>query len=400
MPWDWFGENLVQLYRQIFCIKYLVSGILSAICIFVASHALAQDKHALLIANYKYADEVGELRNTRRDADLIASSLKSIGFPEGNIQIEENVTRDRLQQYVKEYTKRVKASGKGAVSFFYYSGHGAAASPGTGARRQGDNYLIPINVTSTQTVNFWDEALPLNEVGDTLSEARDATHFLVFDACRHTLKLPDRSADRKGFVPMRFTDHVGMLVAFASAPGHSAFDSVDPDDLNGPYAVALAEELAASRNADHLHLFSRVRTRVVNATNRRQIPWIRDGFLSLFFLNELDEQKLHRGEPPSDTSADCNCVTEPKPIRLANIIWKPLADANKLVFKKQTVTYAAARTDSGFLDQVNKNNVHKVARDSQLEVGKIDGNVSWYRYIRDRGSAAVRYVSAGDAEPR
>jgi hypothetical protein len=45
-------------------------------------------------------------------------------------------------------------------------------------------------VKTTQTGELWDQSLRLTEVTRKLkTEARNATHFVVFDACRNTLQL-------------------------------------------------------------------------------------------------------------------------------------------------------------------------------------------------------------------
>jgi hypothetical protein len=51
-------------------------------------------------------------------------------------------------------------------------------------------------VKTTKTGELWDESLRLNEITRKLkAEAGNATHFVVFDACRNTLKLTRRAHD-------------------------------------------------------------------------------------------------------------------------------------------------------------------------------------------------------------
>ena len=74
------------------------------------------------------------------------------------------------------------------------------------------------------------------------TEAGNATHFVVFDACRNTLKLT-RAGSRalvqsKGFVPV--AQESGMLIAYATAEGEL---TSDVGAGAGPYARALAEEI-------------------------------------------------------------------------------------------------------------------------------------------------------------
>src|SRR5215467_13074079 len=88
--------------------------------------------------------------------------------------------------------RRVQAAGPSAVGFFYYSGHGA--SDGS------TNYLILVDVKTTETGELWDQSLRLTEIMRKLkAEAGNGTHFVVFDACRNTLKL--RQPGSRAVVP-------------------------------------------------------------------------------------------------------------------------------------------------------------------------------------------------------
>jgi uncharacterized caspase-like protein len=128
----------------------------------------------------------------------------------------------------------VQTAGPGAVGFFYYSGHGA--SDGSA------NYLIPVDVKTTETGALWDESLRLTEITRKLkAEAGNATHFVV-DACRNTVKLTQPGSravvQSKGFVPV--AQENGMLIAYATAEGELASDV---GAGAGPYTRVLAEEI-------------------------------------------------------------------------------------------------------------------------------------------------------------
>jgi hypothetical protein len=62
-------------------------------------------------------------------------------------------------------------------------------------------------VKATESGELWDQSLRLAEITRKLkAEAWNATHFVVFDACRNTLKLamPGSRAivQSKGFLPI------------------------------------------------------------------------------------------------------------------------------------------------------------------------------------------------------
>jgi caspase domain-containing protein len=218
-----------------------------------ATAAHAEKRLALLIGNQGYGNEIGRLANPHNDVALLEKALKALGF-------EVTTVRDAgladLHQAVNAYARRVQAAGPNAIGFFYYSGHGAADA--------GTNYLIPVDVKTTETGELWDQSLRLTEITRKLkAEAGNATHFVVFDACRNTLKLA-RAGSRalvqsKGFVPV--AQESGMLIAYATAEGELA------SDLGagaGPYASVLAEEIVKP-GAEAVVMFRAVQRRVRTA---------------------------------------------------------------------------------------------------------------------------------------
>ena len=76
--------------------------------------------------------------------------------------------------------------------------------------------MIPVDVKTIDDDQLWDQSLRLTEITRKLKdEAGNATHFVVFDACRNTLKLRKTGTKAivqfKGFVPV--SQESGMLVA-------------------------------------------------------------------------------------------------------------------------------------------------------------------------------------------
>ena len=180
------------------------------------AHALAEARIALLIGNEAYASDIGRLTNPRNDVALLERTLKALGF---DVVTVRDAGLGVLHQAVNAYARRVQAAGPGAVGFFYYSGHGA--SDGS------TNYLIPVDVKTTEAGVLWDQSLRLTEITRKLkAEAGNATHFVVFDACRNTLKLTQPGSRAvvpfKGFVPV--AQESGMLIAYATAEGELASD--------------------------------------------------------------------------------------------------------------------------------------------------------------------------------
>src|SRR5262245_44142904 len=232
-----------------------VRAIVAIILLLLPVAALAQmeKRVALLIGNQAYGNEIGHLTNPHNDIAMLETALKGLGF-------EVTTVRDAglgsLHQAVNAYARQVQAAGPNAVGFFYYSGHGAADA--------GTNYLIPVDVKTTETGELWDQSLRLTEVTRKLkTEAGNAAHFVVFDACRYTLKLT-RGGSRafvqsKGFVPV--AQEPGMLIAYATAEGELASDV---GAGAGPYASVLAEEIVRP-GIEAVTMFRNVQRRVRSA---------------------------------------------------------------------------------------------------------------------------------------
>jgi uncharacterized caspase-like protein len=158
----------------------------------------------------------------------------------------------------------VRREGEGAISFVYYSGHGAA-DPDTKI-----NYLIPVDVANADDDDLWTNSLNLSNVIEGLrSQAPGATHYVVFDACRNELNLTRKGRKAlgdKGFQPIAYTP--GVMVAYATAPGKTADDR---GNNSGPYATTLADEIVKP-GIEAMTMFRRVALRV----NREigQDPWM------------------------------------------------------------------------------------------------------------------------------
>src|SRR5262249_37912624 len=132
------------------------------------------------------------------------------------------------------------------------------------------NFLIPIDVTDAETEDLWYQSIEFTEIVDKLSaQAPDATHYVVFDACRDELKLKQTGktlGSNKGFVPIANTS--GLLIAYSTAPNKTASDV---GAVSGPYAKALAEEITKP-GQEAVMMFRNVQLKVKQATG--QDPWL------------------------------------------------------------------------------------------------------------------------------
>jgi uncharacterized caspase-like protein len=359
-----------------------------------AQQAGTQERFALLIANLNYKPSVGELHNPKRDIDLIESALLGIGFPKENIVKQVDLNAAALRSVASSYMERVKAAGAGTISFFYYSGHGASAPSGT--PNAGMNYILPYDLDSIDRPDLWDRAVELEKLKGILTQATEALHIIIFDACRNELKLPARGGT-KGFQAISFSEesqYAQVLLAFATSPNKVAYDSVRNSD-NGPYAAALNQEIAKP-GIDHLHLFAHIKTAVINMTSSTQIPWTHDGFFSplVLFMRPAPTGSPD-GSPPSPEKCD---VVAPAQATLEPIKWTEVSDKFYLRFKSHGYTYEQPRVTAKLVEEFERGTTHHVANGTKILAGKQHDEIAWYQYRRDAGSARTRNVVADQAE--
>ena len=239
------------------------------VLLLVPSVASAQARIALLIGNQGYAAKVGRLKNPHSDVLLVGAALRSLGFKVTELKDADYRSTDAA---IKRHIAMVRREGQGAISFVYYSGHGAA-DPDTKI-----NYLIPVDVANADDEDLWNYSINLNTLVENLrAQAPGATHYVVFDACRNELNLTrkgQKALTEKGFVPMAYTP--GVMVAYATAPGGTASDT---GTGGGTYAKTLADEIMKP-GVDSMLVFTRVARRVQHEIGQ-------DPFLSASTMPEI-----------------------------------------------------------------------------------------------------------------
>ncbi len=198
-----------------------LAGIVVALGLLAVSPLAAsgEPRLALLIGNQSYAPNVGRLVNPTADIAIVGAALEKLGFTVTKLA---DVGKGQMDTAIHRYVDQVRQAGPGVISFFYYSGHGVVNTD------TNVNYLIPVDVTDTDSDEVWYSAIEQRAVIDLLSErAKNAIHFVVFDACRSELSIAGNAGkalgEDKGFVPV--PDVRGMLIAYSTAAKRTAADS-------------------------------------------------------------------------------------------------------------------------------------------------------------------------------
>lgn len=229
-----------------------------------STSAGAQDRIALVIGNGVYQHH-RQLLNTDDDARLMDVSLTALGF---DVELLIDVGRADMEAGFLRLNERLKAAGPDAVGVFYFAGHGVQSN--------GLNYLMPVDSSARVEPEVWSQAPRLGLLMDYLTDAGNATNFIILDACRdNPLPAAGRSMDG-GLASAGRTR--GTLIAYATAPGFTASDG--PGQPNSPYTTALARLLPTPGWTAET-LFKRVAGEVEVATTRlgvpEQSPWYENG---------------------------------------------------------------------------------------------------------------------------
>ena len=156
-----------------------------------SSHA--ENKYALIVANYDYDhyDKGWAHLSSANDVPLIKKALLAQGFQEKNIAVVRNVTRKGFENAFKRYLiDRVQ---RGDIAYFHYSGHGQQIADDNGDEADGyDETLVAIDAPySDEYEKGYDGSKHIrdDELGkylDTLRERLTTSgHVLVtLDACQ------------------------------------------------------------------------------------------------------------------------------------------------------------------------------------------------------------------------
>lgn len=215
-------------------------------------------KIALIIGNGAYKN-VAPLVNPPRDAKLIASTFRDLGF--ATVTLSSDLTRDKFFAALHEFGLE---SEKADWAVVYYAGHGMEIG--------GVNYLIPVDARLKADSDAETQAVALEQVIASVAGARKL-RLVLLDACRDNpfeknmqrtiaLKLVNR-----GF--SNIEPEAGFMVVYAAKHGETALDG---DSINSPFATVLARVIKEPK-VEVRKLFDIVRDDVWKATNRTQQPF-------------------------------------------------------------------------------------------------------------------------------
>jgi formylglycine-generating enzyme required for sulfatase activity len=234
--------------------------------------ALADTRVALVIGNTDYR-HVAKLANPANDANLLADTLRSIGFTLVGGRAQLDLDKPALEKVIQEFGDRLADAD---VGLFYYAGHGIQV--------RGANYLIPVDANLTREADVDLKLLNANLILRQMEGAGTKLNVVIFDACRNdpfsgrglavgrgrdsdTVRLRDITGGG-GLAQMQAPE--GTLISFATQPGNVAQDGTDK---NSPYTKALAATIRKP-GLGIFDTFNEVGLEVKRVTRGVQQPWV------------------------------------------------------------------------------------------------------------------------------
>jgi len=227
---------------------------------------------ALVIGNNGY--ESAPLTNSINDARAMAQVLRDAGFA---VMLLTDVDQRQFQLALREFGERLKASGSGGAGLFYFAGHGMQI--------KGRNFLIPVrsNIAHEDEVAY--SAVDAQSVLDKMESAGNGTNIVILDACRNNPFARSFRSGQQGLAQMDAP--VGTLVAYATAPGSVAIDSM-PGLRNGLYTTHLVDALRRP-GLKVEDVFKQTRNAVLRASGHKQMPWEASALVGDFYFHQPRE---------------------------------------------------------------------------------------------------------------
>ena len=264
------------------------------------SEVRGQQRTALVIGNSAYSED--SLSNPVNDATDVAQALKEIGF---EVKLLKNADKRKMDEAVEAFNRQLR---EGEIGIFYYAGHGVQVT--------GENYLIPLDAKLAREKDVEYEAIPLGKVINAIEDTDAKVKIVIVDACRDNpfyrrWRSTGRSLASRGLAGVHSSGQ-GTLIAFSTAPGEVAGDSLEGSGRNSPYTAYLLKYLKTP-GLEIGQMFRRVRGDVLQATGDKQIPWVSEALVGDVYLNPKRTEPIAIFSPSSPKPTPQVTPTRPTP---------------------------------------------------------------------------------------
>jgi hypothetical protein len=325
----------------------------------VPSTANTEKRVALVIGNSRY--ESAPLRNPVNDANLVAATLRELGF---DVIARTDVKLRDMQLAVREFSRKIQ---NGSVGLFYYAGHGMQSG--------GRNFLIPIGAQIEAEGDLVLEGLDLNSVLEQMGMAQNRLNIVILDACRNNPFVHSARGGPQGLAQVNAP--AGTFIAYATAPGQTASDG---KGQNGLYTQELMENLRTP-GLPIEEVFKRVRVQVKQKSNGLQIPWDASSLEGAFSFVP------GTGTPASTAAAPPTVSTQPPTYTQPTT---PTPSGPALSRSTGSVELIESNFQSNLLDEVIKDGESFLA--SQPDNARVNLRVGQSYFRKNQYSEAVTYL--------
>lgn len=223
---------------------------------------------ALVVGNNGY--DSAPLANSINDAHAMTQVLREAGFA---VMLHTDIDQRQFQLALREFGERLKAAGSGSAGLFYYAGHGMQI--------KGRNFLIPVRSRIAHEDEVAYAAVDAQSVLDKMESAGNGTNIVILDACRNNPFARSWRSAQQGLAQMDAP--VGTLIAYATAPGSVAIDSL-PGLRNGLYTTHLVEAIRQP-GLKVEDVLKQTRNAVRRASAQRQTPWEASALVGDFYFH-------------------------------------------------------------------------------------------------------------------
>ena len=196
-----------------------------------ASTALADKRVALIVGNADYKGAA--LQNPTFDADLVATSLRNIGFA---VKVVKNADLGTFDAAVTAFADDAQGA---EVALFYFAGHGFTVNEGI--RPVSMLMSTSADVTSDSDRVLRSGGIALDEiVGSLVGKARATLVFV--DACRNDPRVSRAvGGQSRGFAPLGPVQGGAVFIGLSTRLGTVARDGVA--GMGSPFARAFAANI-------------------------------------------------------------------------------------------------------------------------------------------------------------
>jgi len=268
------------------------------ISLFFTANIFAQSKYALVIGNGNY-NSIEKLANPVNDATDIAAKLRTLGF---QAELKTNIAIADMDRAINEYIQRL-AQNKNNEGFFWFAGHGVQID--------GENFLLPVNVDTTDDSSVRYSSYPVNRLITAFERtAQNKVNVVVLDACRNNpfRNMPAKNRSLSRGLSMIHNLPPDLFIIYSTTAGDVAADGA-AGKRNSPFTEAFIRNMES--NEDLSIVVRNITRETLRMTENKQRPYQEGSIISLDYYS-LNPRK---GNANANTTTTTTTNTPSAPVQ-------------------------------------------------------------------------------------